>query len=317
MEVDILSPQMRIRSVSGSNKRARSPGSPSPLERASKRTMISQLQYRKGVNQEEGGAGRRWSRYEDEWVHQTQGMSIHSPALSEGDHLSTRSGEADEDIDEEAKGDVQMTGLEDSASRHTLHENLSPPCPQTHPPDIEDSSMTSPTSSQQQLDLHSHSHPNLHFRSLESGSIDLPSTNEALNSLHALLDTPHSHRTDDTYTNSNSNNNTARLPKITLHPATPSTPTDGPRLAFGLSLSQPSTPPPSVNGNAGEMPSSPMSIVGDSNSPSSQPPCHSQWRVTNCTTTGQLRRRPLVSMGPRADCEKCRMKVPGHWMHFD
>lgn len=29
------------------------------------------------------------------------------------------------------------------------------------------------------------------------------------------------------------------------------------------------------------------------------------------------RRKPVISMGPRADCEKCRMKVPGHWMHFD
>ncbi|OCB84342.1 hypothetical protein A7U60_g9022 [Sanghuangporus baumii] len=256
MEVDILSPQMRIRSVSSSNKRARSPGSPSPLERASKRTMISQLQYRKGVNQEEGGADRRWSRYEDEWVHQTQGMTIHSPALSEGDHLSTRSGEADEDFDEDARVDVQMTSLEDSASRHTLHEDLSTPRPQTHPPDIqgEDLSMTSPTSSQQQLDSHSHSHPNLHFRSLEPGSTDLPSTNEALNSLHALLDTPRSHRTDSTYTNTN--NNTARPPKITLHPATPSTPTDGPRLAFALSLSQPSTPPPSLSLIANAMPPS-------------------------------------------------------------
>lgn len=29
------------------------------------------------------------------------------------------------------------------------------------------------------------------------------------------------------------------------------------------------------------------------------------------------RRRQVLTMGPRADCEKCRMRVPGHWMHFD
>ncbi|KZV92853.1 hypothetical protein EXIGLDRAFT_692216 [Exidia glandulosa HHB12029] len=29
------------------------------------------------------------------------------------------------------------------------------------------------------------------------------------------------------------------------------------------------------------------------------------------------RPRPRVSMGPRADCEKCRLGVKGHWMHFD
>ncbi|EAU88223.1 hypothetical protein CC1G_03895 [Coprinopsis cinerea okayama7 len=27
--------------------------------------------------------------------------------------------------------------------------------------------------------------------------------------------------------------------------------------------------------------------------------------------------RRKVTMGPRADCEKCRMGVKGHWMHFD
>ena len=32
-----------------------------------------------------------------------------------------------------------------------------------------------------------------------------------------------------------------------------------------------------------------------------------------------LARRPTqrFTMGPRADCEKCRLGVPGHWMHFD
>ena len=36
-----------------------------------------------------------------------------------------------------------------------------------------------------------------------------------------------------------------------------------------------------------------------------------------CHSTIAQRRRPVVTMGPRADCEKCRMRVPGHWMHFD
>lgn len=30
-----------------------------------------------------------------------------------------------------------------------------------------------------------------------------------------------------------------------------------------------------------------------------------------------LARRPKFSMGPRADCEKCRLGVKGHWAHFD
>jgi hypothetical protein len=28
-------------------------------------------------------------------------------------------------------------------------------------------------------------------------------------------------------------------------------------------------------------------------------------------------RRQRVTMGPRADCEKCKLGVKGHWMHFD
>jgi len=28
-------------------------------------------------------------------------------------------------------------------------------------------------------------------------------------------------------------------------------------------------------------------------------------------------RRQRFTMGPRADCEKCRLGVKGHWMHFD
>lgn len=28
-------------------------------------------------------------------------------------------------------------------------------------------------------------------------------------------------------------------------------------------------------------------------------------------------RKQRFTMGPRADCEKCRLGVPGHWMHFD
>lgn len=30
-----------------------------------------------------------------------------------------------------------------------------------------------------------------------------------------------------------------------------------------------------------------------------------------------LRNRPKFSMGPRQDCEKCRLGVKGHWAHFD
>lgn len=28
-------------------------------------------------------------------------------------------------------------------------------------------------------------------------------------------------------------------------------------------------------------------------------------------------KKPRLTMGPRADCEKCRLGVKGHWMHLD
>jgi hypothetical protein len=45
-------------------------------------------------------------------------------------------------------------------------------------------------------------------------------------------------------------------------------------------------------------------------SQSCSPPCSQPARPSH-------RAGPRVTMGPRADCEKCRQKVPGHWMHFD
>jgi hypothetical protein len=34
-------------------------------------------------------------------------------------------------------------------------------------------------------------------------------------------------------------------------------------------------------------------------------------------STRVITRKPRFTMGPRADCEKCRLGVPGHYMHFD
>ena len=34
-------------------------------------------------------------------------------------------------------------------------------------------------------------------------------------------------------------------------------------------------------------------------------------------STRVITRKPRFTMGPRADCEKCRLGVPGHYVHFD
>lgn len=74
------------------------------------------------------------------------------------------------------------------------------------------------------------------------------------------------------------------LPDIRLQPATPSSPSDAGRgavLFSGVRDERMSTPPPPASV---PLPPSP---------------------------------RKRLTMGPRKDCEQCRLRVPGHWMHFD
>lgn len=71
----------------------------------------------------------------------------------------------------------------------------------------------------------------------------------------------------------------AALPDIHIHPATPSTPSIQMTFESSPMADSLSLPPRLAAGN-------------------------------------QRRRRTLV-MGPRSDCEKCRQRLAGHWMHFD
>jgi hypothetical protein len=43
------------------------------------------------------------------------------------------------------------------------------------------------------------------------------------------------------------------------------------------------------------------------------PPSVSQVQMTS----PMVNRKQRFTMGPRSDCEKCRLGVKGHWMHFD
>ena len=52
-----------------------------------------------------GLTGRPRSIHEDEWVHQTRGMTIHSPALASGELTP---GSTDGSLGEELRDDVQM-----------------------------------------------------------------------------------------------------------------------------------------------------------------------------------------------------------------
>lgn len=52
------------------------------------------------------------------------------------------------------------------------------------------------------------------------------------------------------------------------------------------------------------------------------PPSASQVQMTSPmalspTNSSMINRKQRFTMGPRSDCEKCRLGVKGHWMHFD
>lgn len=80
-----------------------------------------------------------------------------------------------------------------------------------------------------------------------------------------------------------------QAPIICVLPATPS---DSPTMLQDQN-SRPQAPSPTARSS----PISPMTV-----SPTNSP-------ITS--------RKQRFTMGPRSDCEKCRMGVKGHWMHFD
>jgi len=72
-----------------------------------------------------------------------------------------------------------------------------------------------------------------------------------------------------------------------------------------LSRARPVTPPPPLS-----LPSTEATMV-DEDAPDSEMVLYAL-QVPLPTSPS---RRLKVSMGPRAGCERCRLKVPGHWMH--
>ena len=121
------------------------------------------------------------------------------------------------------------------------------------------------------------------------------------------------------------NNNAPAPPDITIQPATPANPfshtnSDSDSMLISPLSTSTSTSPPltafssssSSSTNTSTSTTSTASIttttIGTADSTSSN--------LTNMRFHGGSRKKQL-SMGPRADCEKCRLKVPGHWMHFD
>ncbi|GBE82609.1 hypothetical protein SCP_0409940 [Sparassis crispa] len=81
-----------------------------------------------------------------------------------------------------------------------------------------------------------------------------------------------------------------QIPSIQIHDATPS-PVHAPELTPASTQGGPFIPP----------------------APAEEP----IQRQAQAQAQGPAGRKQRFTMGPRADCEKCRLGVRGHWMHFD
>ncbi|KAF9009404.1 hypothetical protein BDQ17DRAFT_1421592 [Cyathus striatus] len=67
------------------------------------------------------------------------------------------------------------------------------------------------------------------------------------------------------------------------------------------------------------IPPTPMSVMGQPSFSFSEsaPPPNLSPMSTSPLTPGGTARKHKFTMGPRADCEKCRLGIKGHWVHLD
>ncbi|KAH7922838.1 hypothetical protein BV22DRAFT_1197150 [Leucogyrophana mollusca] len=285
MEVDMHSPSLRSpRSSSYAMKRPRSPGSPSQ-ERQSKRLSLAiedPRSYRviqtPFLNAATHGDGGRQSGSED-WVRQAQDLSIDSPLIPDGPSLHLHDSEQ-HGMDEIMSLDSEET-IPTWKSRFQTH---SPPSRhsqplRTHAPLIQ----ITTTPPVQAIPLQGQ-----HQRQ-SSAFLPVPSTASPSSPLPLPPPPPSSHSQPLIQNHP---------PAIFLHPATPSDISPH-QNAVPFSLGDQTTQPqsPSIP------PGSPMSGTSQG---ASSPTCP-------FGTT----RKQRFTMGPRADCLKCKMGVKGHWMHLD
>lgn len=124
------------------------------------------------------------------------------------------------------------------------------------------------------------------------------------------------------------------------HPSRPSPPLPNPSSPF-LTVNHPSAPtpplgntpspvsptgplPPSFLRHHSPSPASPLSQAGNVQVDQDQA-MQENWEDVRMATPpvqadgthGRPKPKPRFSMGPRTDCEKCRLGVKGHWAHFD
>jgi hypothetical protein len=294
------SPPTTFRSVAFTIKRPRSPGSPTQ-ERQTKRLSLAPVGLegqcvRRAPTAPDGVDGRAASQ--DDWVRQARELSIASPLSVTVGFPPAMNGSgtvAQSRVDEHMAVDYE----ESQMLRIHVHPGSSRPWTTTR------------------------SHlPSIHITTTPTQT-PVPTPN----GLHALSPAPFSVLTGPPSSSTESASSTSSIPvtqrsvasaphpcppDIFLFPATPSdTSSHQHQLAtdYGQQASGESEPGPHARMQGQSLSQSSLSRMQDRIDGSPRPS-----RADLPTSSGRKHR---VTMGPRADCVKCRTGVRGHWMHFD
>jgi hypothetical protein len=341
MEVDMQSPPTTFRSVAFTIKRPRSPGSPTQerqtvrawqlfLRVCSLRLLQKRLSLapvglegqcvRRAPTAPDGVVDGR-AASQDDWVRQARELSIASPLSVTVGFPPAMNGSgtvAQSRVDEHMVS--PLSGIRRWCSQTMLKTML---CKQAV--DYEESQMlrihVHPGSSRPWTTTRSHL-PSIHITTTPTQT-PVPTPN----GLHALSPAPFSVLTGPPSSSTESASSTSSIPvtqrsvasaphpcppDIFLFPATPSdTSSHQHQLAtdYGQQASGESEPGPHARMQGQSLSQSSLSRMQDRIDGSPRPS-----RADLPTSSGRKHR---VTMGPRADCVKCRTGVRGHWMHFD
>ncbi|KAI9570414.1 hypothetical protein HD554DRAFT_2081847 [Boletus coccyginus] len=302
MEVDMQSPPSTFRTVAFTIKRPRSPGSPTQ-ERQTKRLLLAPVGLegqcvRRTSTASDGVADGRMAS-QDDWVRQARELSITSP-------LSVTAGFP-----------FAMDG-HGTVAHGRVDEHMAIDCEDSHLHRV----LGHPGSSRPWTTMRSHL-PVIHITTTPPQTpVPVPS------GLHAPSPAPFSVLTEPPSSPAESSSSTSPIPvpqtsvgtsaphlcppDIFLFPATPS---DTPSLQhqFTADCEQhpvESGPGPHVRMQGQRLSQSSLTRTQDRADGSPRPS-----KVPDLPTSSGRKHR--VTMGPRADCVKCRTGVRGHWMHFD
>ncbi|KAI0831768.1 hypothetical protein BC628DRAFT_1335988 [Trametes gibbosa] len=295
---------MPMRVTRSATKRARSPSSPSQYERPAKRATgrsgqdtsvplsLPAFQTSPASHGLPNPPAPRLRNASLDWVSQTQSMRLASPASEQGglalavDEHGDAGGAAGGGVDvriDEVMADEPMPADENKMSVSPPRPSLfsvRAPSPTPSPP------LRSPSEDAGPYSHHQHQH-------------------------HHHLHLHHPTRTRAAPPAHNQSPNRLQIPAIQIQAATPSpvqlfaqSPLDDPRLTAASSP-------------ACELEDAAMCSPSTTASPALEFSAHNHHHQQHQQQQAPPGRRQRFTMGPRADCEMCRLRVKGHYAHFD